>query len=354
MELDRLRLFADLGYTPHAIQREIHLSKAPRRIVAGGTRLGKSMCAAFETIAGLLEPRESTLAWLVAPTYDLTERIFNRVVMTVQAHIPHMIKELDLRERRLVMINLAGGRSELRAKSADNPTSLLGEALDFLVIDEAGRLRADVWSEYLAPRLIDRRGWLLMVSTPGKRDWFWFLFRRGLKNRDPAFQSWSAPSWDNPHIDRELIEGERKGASASAFKAQYGAEFEGPDLGPCTTCGLPDSSLPSMYFSNDVEDVGTCADCGWPVDSRGHTTINGFDETGRPWVRTQIIFEERLDGTPSYATHCIAGVEYIAGTGIPAVNARSRAAEVEAQLRGGVTNSNSVDRPEGEIVVELN
>jgi hypothetical protein len=35
---------------------------------------------------------------------------------------------------------MAGGQSEIRAKSADNPISLLGEGLDWVVVDEAARV----------------------------------------------------------------------------------------------------------------------------------------------------------------------------------------------------------------------
>jgi len=50
--------------------------------------------------------------------------------------------------------------------SADRPDGLLGEAIHFLIVDEAAAVRDNVWDEYLAPRLIDRDGWALLVSTP--------------------------------------------------------------------------------------------------------------------------------------------------------------------------------------------
>ena len=49
--LDKRALFEDLGYEPHEGQREIHLSSAPRRIVACGVRWGKTLCAAMEGLA---------------------------------------------------------------------------------------------------------------------------------------------------------------------------------------------------------------------------------------------------------------------------------------------------------------
>ncbi|MCC7012871.1 MAG: hypothetical protein IT454_09940, partial [Planctomycetes bacterium] len=88
-------------------------------------------------MAALLEPSESSLGWCVAPTLDLADRVFAVVVRLFQEHLPHHIVEYVPRERRLVVANLGGGRSELQAKSTDSPASLLGVALDFVILDEA-------------------------------------------------------------------------------------------------------------------------------------------------------------------------------------------------------------------------
>src|SRR5690242_17813883 len=177
--LSRGALFRAFGYTPHSGQMLVHRSKARRRVMACGTRFGKSTCAGMEVCAGLLEPRASTRGWLVAPTYELTQRIWTRVASALQEKTPHRVKEIVPREQRIQVFNLAGGVSELRAKSADRPEGLLGEALDFLVVDEAPMLRDEVWANYLVPRLIDRQGWSLVIGTPNGPGWFHQEFRRG-------------------------------------------------------------------------------------------------------------------------------------------------------------------------------
>jgi hypothetical protein len=158
---------ARFAYAPHPGQLLVHRSRASRRVLACGTRFGKSTCAAMEAVAALMEPRDPALGWLVSGTYDLTDRIFKRVVQAIESHFPHRIKLFDPRNHRLVVINFGGGESELRAKSADRPQSLLGEALDFLVVDECASMRDDTWNECLAPRLIDRNGWALLILILG-------------------------------------------------------------------------------------------------------------------------------------------------------------------------------------------
>src|SRR5687768_4043783 len=161
LRLDKAALFARLGYKPHPGQWEIHNSHAPRRIVACGVRWGKTTCAAMEGLAAALQPAERSVGWVVAPTYDLADRVFREIQLAALTHIRHRILVMKESERRLVLRNLSGGISEVRAKSADNPVSLLGEGLDWLVADEASRLKPAIWQSHLSQRLMDKHGWAL-------------------------------------------------------------------------------------------------------------------------------------------------------------------------------------------------
>src|SRR5262245_20655867 len=104
--LDKKKLFEDLGYEPHPGQLAIHESTAPRRVVACGVRWGKSMCAAMEAIAAAMEPRERSIGWICAPTYDLSERVFNQAVVVAAEHLRHHIVTLKEHDRRLVLRNM--------------------------------------------------------------------------------------------------------------------------------------------------------------------------------------------------------------------------------------------------------
>jgi hypothetical protein len=225
-DLDLDALFADLRYHPHDGQRLVHQSTARRRIVSCGVRWGKSMCAAMEAIAAALLAEGRSIGWVVAPTYDLADRIYREVELRLLEHMKHRIELRKDSERRIVIRNISGGVSEIRAKSADNPDSLLGEGLDFVIVDEASRLKPRIWQNYLSQRLIDKDGWALLISTPKGKGYFYDLFRLGQEpNRDPDYASWNMPSWANPILDRRLIESERKRLPSAAFRQEFGAEF---------------------------------------------------------------------------------------------------------------------------------
>lgn len=222
--LNKQRFFRDLGYTPHPGQQEIHQSKASRRILSCGVRWGKSIAAAFEALAAAMESKTSSIGWICAPTYDLADKVFREIITIVAARLSHRIVALKENEKRIVLRNMSGGLSEVRAKSADNPTSLLGEGLSWIVVDEAARLKPSIWQSHLSQRLIDKKGWALLISTPRGKGWFYDLFRRG-QGQDPDFESWNQPSWSNPHLDAKLIEQERGRLPERVFRQEFGGEF---------------------------------------------------------------------------------------------------------------------------------
>ena len=223
--INRKLLFEDLGYEPHEGQLKVHMSQAPRRVLACGARWGKSLCAAMEAIAAAMEPKERSMGWVVAPTYDLADKIYREITYVAARHLRHRIKTLKEGERRIVLKNMAGGLSEIRAKSADNPTSLLGEGLDFVIADEAARLKPAIWEGHLSQRLIDKRGWALLISTPRGKGWFFDAWRRGQRDDDDGYESWNYPSRSNPYLDADLIEAERARLPERVFKQEYDAEF---------------------------------------------------------------------------------------------------------------------------------
>jgi len=222
--LDKSLFFRDLGYEPHPGQWEVHRSTAPRRILSCGVRWGKSLSAAMEALHAAMEPRERSIGWVCAPSYDLADKIFREIVIVVAEHLRHRIISLKESEKRLLLRNMGGGVSEVRAKSADNPVSLLGEGLDWLIVDEAARLKPQIWEGHLSQRLLDKRGWALLISTPRGKGWFYDLFRRG-QGDDPNYESWNYATWTNPHVSAELIEQERDRLPERVFKQEYGGEF---------------------------------------------------------------------------------------------------------------------------------
>jgi len=112
---------------------------------------------------------------------------------------------------------------EVTVRSADDPDSLRGEGLDFVVMDECAFMQENAWIEALRPALSDRRGRAMFISTPKGRNWFWRIWQRGLD--DGEYHSWQLPTSDNPYIAPEEIEAARESLPELTFEQEYLAVF---------------------------------------------------------------------------------------------------------------------------------
>ena len=104
-------------------------------------------------------------------------------------------------------INLPGG-GMVGVRSADNPDSLRGEGLDYVVLDECAFMSETAWTEALRPALSDRQGGALFISTPKGRNWFWRLYQRGLED-GVEWMAFRFPTSANPHIPPPEIDAAR-------------------------------------------------------------------------------------------------------------------------------------------------
>ncbi len=121
------------------------------------------------------------------------------------------------------MVTLPGG-GFVAVRSADNPDSLRGEGLDFVVMDECAFMQKEAWTEAIRPALSDRQGKALFISTPKGRNWFWEAYMRGV-NGEEGWESWTFPTSSNPYIEPAEIEAAKRDLPEMIFRQEYLAEF---------------------------------------------------------------------------------------------------------------------------------
>ena len=224
-------LFTRIGYTPHWGQETIHFKSWIFHVAVWGRRSGKTLSAAMEAIYVLAQPNKRV--WIVAPNYALTEKVFREVYrLVVLENILGSAKQVVVQKRQDVR---SGGRIEMawgswiEAKSCDNPDALVGEGLDFLIMDEAAKISQGVYEKYLEPTLLDRKGRCLMITTPEGHNWLHKMFMRGNKEEHQA-TGWSSShfmSADNPYLDQVWIENKKRELGYNeVFRQEYEASFE--------------------------------------------------------------------------------------------------------------------------------
>lgn len=234
---------------PHPGQSEVHNHPARFKVLAAGrrwgkTRLGVNECLEVASAGGR--------AWWVAPNYKMSE-VGWRPLRRIGAKIGAEIRKVD---RQILLPN--GG--EVTVRSADNPDTLRGEGLDYIVVDECAFVPEAAWTEALRPALSDREGGAIFISTPKRRNWFFRLYQQGLNtNGNGTWKSWQFPTVANPYINPDEIEAARKTLPSDIYRQEYEAVFlegEGQVFRNITACmTAPDP----------------------PSDHRGHQIIAGVD-----------------------------------------------------------------------------
>jgi len=210
-----------IGFCPRASQREIF--RAPERFLAldAGRRWGKTLTELNWIIEGACETPGS-INWWTAPVYAQSKMVFRSLLQAAtRGKAISAFKDISHSELRTEFVN----GSVLHFKSADNPDTLRGEGLSRVVIDEAARVKREVWEDVLRPAVSDTRGRVLFGSTPKGKNWFYELWTRGQDKLQPEFRSWQFPTADNPKVSPEDIEQARQSLPVDVFKQEYLAEF---------------------------------------------------------------------------------------------------------------------------------
>jgi len=198
----------------HPSQRNAARHPARFRVLACGRRWGKTRLGSLLCIDAAIN--QAGRAWWVAPSYKVAN-----VGWRLLTRLAHQVPSVEVRRGDRVIYLPNGG--EIAVRSADNPDSLRGEGLDFVVMDECAFIAEAAWTEAIRPALSDRMGRAVFISTPKGRNWFWRVFQNA-RDRDD-WCSWRLPTADNPYIDPTEIDAARRSLPEMVFRQEYLAEF---------------------------------------------------------------------------------------------------------------------------------
>lgn len=209
-----------VGYTPRESQRPIFVS--PARFLAGdmGRRWGKTVTGLNWLLKGVCN--DGGINWWLAPIYSQSKMAFRKLLTAgKKGNGNKSIKSLSHSELRIEFVN----NSVIEFKSADNPDTLRGEGLKRAVIDEAARVKREVFEEVIRPAISDTKGRVLFMSTPKGKNWFFDMWTRGQDPLQEEYESWKFPTSDNPQVPKEDIEQAKQSLPMDVFNQEYLAEF---------------------------------------------------------------------------------------------------------------------------------
>lgn len=204
----------------HPGQAAIYNSTARFKVVAAGRRFGKSYFAAFMLSQEALRPFNAAGyeltpehgVYYVAPTFDQAKRIMwpkLKQLLGYKRNGGYIVNE-NVNDG---WIELENGR-KIYIRGADNPDSLRGIALTYVVLDEYADMKSNVWDEILEPALMDVEGSALFIGTPKGKNHFYKLFMGAFQKPEVPgaegyWDDWEAfhfTSRDNPFLKAKELD----------------------------------------------------------------------------------------------------------------------------------------------------
>lgn len=214
------KLQEKIGWSPetpkvHQPQIDILKSKAPIIVIAAGKGFGKSVLCAYIALRTLLIDDKQIC--LIAPTYDLTQRVLEWIEKWLTKAFPSII----VTYRPFPSIKTPWG-SSLECKSAENPTGIMGKRYDLVIVDEAAKIPRRIYQVNIFPLTQITGGRMFFISTPLSRNWYYQIWL-DVKQNGGAFQFRSI---DNPYFPKENWDFAKEKLPEVIFNQQYKASFE--------------------------------------------------------------------------------------------------------------------------------
>lgn len=214
---------------PHAVQEQFVESAAPRNVVRGGRRGGKTVGIGIRAVKRFLGGHR---VLYTAPTMDQVAMFWRTINKALQ---PAVEIGVYRKNETTHVIELAGTEQRIRAKTAWNADTLRGDYADELIFDEWQLMDEAAWEEVGAPMLLDNNGVATFIYTPPSlhsrstskaRDpqHAAKLYRAAEEDKTGRWRTFHFRSQDNPHISTEALEQIAHDMTALAYRQEILAE----------------------------------------------------------------------------------------------------------------------------------
>jgi hypothetical protein len=182
-----------------------------------------------------------------------------------------------------------------------------GRGLDRAYLDEAREYEGNYWNEVVRPSLSDKKGGAVIMSTPGGRDYFYDLYKRGDDNSFPEWSSHQATTYDNPHVADSEVEKARHTLPERVFEQEYLAKFktdEGavfPDPDECARPYSMDAVSGNAPYATGVDLARSSNYLVACTVDRDGMLVDMMRQRGGSWASAGRSMERHLSNYPGVA-----------------------------------------------------
>jgi len=222
------------------IQKEIINDNNRFKIIISGRRSGKTMSAITSLAKYSRHPNKKCM--YIAPSYRMAKQI-------VYDDLYQMLKErnwLKAVNKSDLAFTLVNG-SVIYLRSADNPDSIRGIGLDYVVLDEAADISEEAWKAVIRPTLSDKEGSAMIISTPKGRGWLYDVYNDAKHLNDWA--SWQFTTAEGGIVSEQELAQARIDLDERTYKQEYEAEFV--DYSGLIYYAFGEHNIKDMNFTNN-------------------------------------------------------------------------------------------------------
>jgi len=214
---------------PHGKQIEFLRSSAKRKVIRAGRRGGKTYGASIYAVEKFLDGKRVLYA---TPTQEQVDRFWYLVCESLREPIEQGI---FYKNETKHLIELPGTEQRIRAKTAWNADTLRGDFADELILDEFQLMNEDTWGVVGAPMLMDNNGNAIFIYTPpslqsrsvtkaNDPQHAAKLFKKAAADTTGRWQAFHFSTYDNPYIDKTVIDDLANDMSSIAYRMEIMAE----------------------------------------------------------------------------------------------------------------------------------
>ncbi|MCK5020509.1 MAG: terminase family protein [Candidatus Peribacteraceae bacterium] len=287
-----------MNFRLHQHQDRVMDAVARFILVLTGVQGGKTTIGAIWLLARIYESYKAGRRgdWLIAAP---TEKILQQsTLVNFKSFFP---ADWGVWKEQKKCFELAWG-DKVFVRSTENPEHLEGMTLLGAWLDEAGQMKARVWT-YMQARVAVNRGPVLMTTTPYAMNW---LYREVMKRAKEGDSDYALITWksvDNPAFPKEDFERARRTLPKAIFERRYLGLFtrlEGlvyPDFDTDTHVIEPVYTIPENWECFGGMDFGhTNPTCILPLywDKRSDTyyVVDEFYEREASLKKISIVLDK--------------------------------------------------------------
>lgn len=261
-------------------------------------RFGKTVLGVNElqrsAITGALQrPRVA----YIGPTY----RQGKAVAWDYMQHYARPIPGVQMNQSELRVDYPNGGQQ--RIYGADNPDALRGIYLDDVTLDEYGLHQAQIYTEVIAPALVDRGGRALFTGTPNGRNQFYEIAEHAKRRTTAGDPDWCYREYrvsETGLLDEAYLAQARAVMTADEYAQEFECSFEAAVKGAIYAREL-EAARAEKRIGVVPYDPALPVDTDWDLGVGDTTAIWYSQSTRSGEVRLIDYHEASGEGFPYYA-----------------------------------------------------